>query len=61
MLFRHGGGVSICVAGCQKRELKAGLCIVLQSSQSIQAKMKWENHKSFMHKLAALWCPLCLD
>lgn len=47
IILRHRG-VSICVTGCQKRELKAQLCIVLQSSQSIRAKMKWENHKSFM-------------
>lgn len=32
--------VSICVAGCQERELKARLCIVPQSSRSIWAEMK---------------------
>lgn len=48
-IFLRHSGVSICVTGCQKRELKAQLCIVLQSSRSIRAKMKWENHKIFMH------------
>lgn len=44
IILQHSG-VSICVTGCQKRESKARLCIVLWRTQSIRAKMKWENQE----------------
>lgn len=43
-------------AARRERELKARLCIDLQSGRSIWAK-KWENHESFVHKMAALLSP----
>lgn len=58
-IILRSGGVSICVADCKEGQLKARLCIVLQSGRSIWAK-KWENHKSFAHKVAALLSPPCL-